>query len=70
MHLRQKLLMHLREEGDQIAPIVVVLISKIAHSDYHKGARHLFGFITITPISRCIIAKISPASPMKHQYVD
>lgn len=28
--------MHLREEGDQIAPMVVVLISKIAYSDYHK----------------------------------
>ncbi|KAI5407259.1 hypothetical protein KIW84_053494 [Lathyrus oleraceus] len=41
MHLRQKLLMHLREEGDQIAPMVVVLISKIAHSDYHKEGANI-----------------------------
>ncbi|KAJ1381211.1 Importin-beta, N-terminal domain [Sesbania bispinosa] len=36
VHLRQKLLMHLREENDQIAVMLAVLISKIARIDYPK----------------------------------
>ncbi|OWM81698.1 hypothetical protein CDL15_Pgr007736 [Punica granatum] len=36
MHLRQKLLSHLREENDQIAKMLAVLISKIARFDYPK----------------------------------
>ncbi|KAH1150742.1 hypothetical protein GYH30_044649 [Glycine max] len=34
MHLRQKLWMYLREENDQIALMLAVLISRIARSDY------------------------------------
>ncbi|KAH1155339.1 hypothetical protein GYH30_050593 [Glycine max] len=36
MHLRQKLLMYSREENDQIALMLAVLISKIARIDYPK----------------------------------
>ncbi|XP_042022562.1 importin-11-like [Salvia splendens] len=36
MHLRQKLLSHLREENHQIAHTLAVLISKIARIDYPK----------------------------------
>ncbi|KAK7260595.1 hypothetical protein RIF29_26778 [Crotalaria pallida] len=42
MHLRQKLLMHLREENDQIALMLAVLISKIARIDYPKEWPDIF----------------------------
>ncbi|OIW01168.1 hypothetical protein TanjilG_10329 [Lupinus angustifolius] len=42
MHLRQKLLMHLREEDDQIALMLAVLISKIARIDYPKEWPDIF----------------------------
>ncbi|XP_027348815.1 importin-11 [Abrus precatorius] len=42
MHLRQKLLMHLREENDQIALMLAVLISKIARIDYPKEWSDIF----------------------------
>ncbi|CAK8541978.1 unnamed protein product [Lathyrus sativus] len=42
MHLRQKLLMHLREESDQIALMLAVLISKIARIDYPKEWPDIF----------------------------
>ncbi|RZC03059.1 Importin-11 isoform B [Glycine soja] len=42
MHLRQKLLMYLREENDQIALMLAVLISRIARSDYPKEWPDIF----------------------------
>ncbi|KAK7395087.1 hypothetical protein VNO78_15629 [Psophocarpus tetragonolobus] len=42
MHLRQKLLMYLREENDQIALMLAVLISKIARIDYPKEWPDIF----------------------------
>ncbi|KAF5750804.1 hypothetical protein HS088_TW03G01144 [Tripterygium wilfordii] len=45
LHLRQKLLSHLREENYQIAVILAVLISKIARVDYPKEWPELFSFL-------------------------
>ncbi|GMY25532.1 importin-11 [Fagus crenata] len=42
VHLRQKLLLHLREENYQIALMLAVLISKIARIDYPKEWPELF----------------------------
>ncbi|XP_040867638.1 importin-11 isoform X3 [Glycine max] len=42
MHLRQKLLMYSREENDQIALMLAVLISKIARIDYPKEWPDIF----------------------------
>ncbi|XP_029130607.1 importin-11 isoform X1 [Cajanus cajan] len=42
MHLRQKLLTYLREENDQIALMLAVLISKIARIDYPKEWPDIF----------------------------
>ncbi|KAL9315301.1 hypothetical protein ACSQ67_016302 [Phaseolus vulgaris] len=42
MHLRQKLLMYVREENDQIALMLAVLISKIARIDYPKEWPDIF----------------------------
>ncbi|GAU35098.1 hypothetical protein TSUD_162030 [Trifolium subterraneum] len=42
VHLKQKLLMHLREESDQIALMLAVLISKIARIDYPKEWPDIF----------------------------
>ncbi|XP_057984206.1 uncharacterized protein LOC131168633 [Malania oleifera] len=42
LHLRQKLLSHLREENYQIALLLAVLISKIARIDYPKEWPELF----------------------------
>lgn len=44
-HLRQKLLLHLREENDQIALTLAVLISKIARIDYPKEWPELFSYL-------------------------
>ncbi|KAF1883849.1 hypothetical protein Lal_00038341 [Lupinus albus] len=46
MHLRQKLLMHLREEDDQIALMLAVLISKIARIDYPKEWPDIFSVLS------------------------
>lgn len=45
IHLRQKLLSHLREENDQIALTLAVLISKIARIDYPKDWPDLFSVL-------------------------
>ncbi|XP_038702472.1 importin-11-like isoform X3 [Tripterygium wilfordii] len=45
LHLRQKLLSHLREENYQIAVILAVLISKIARVDYPKEWPELFSVL-------------------------
>ncbi|CAI9097268.1 OLC1v1033653C1 [Oldenlandia corymbosa var. corymbosa] len=45
IHLRQKLLSHLREENDQIALTLAVLISKIARIDYPKEWPDLFSVL-------------------------
>ncbi|KAL5809072.1 hypothetical protein ACOSQ3_029763 [Xanthoceras sorbifolium] len=42
IHLRQKLLLHLREENYQIAQMLAVLISKIARFDYPREWPELF----------------------------
>lgn len=42
MHLKQKLLTHLREESDQIAQMLAVIISKIARIDYPKEWPDIF----------------------------
>ncbi|KAK8359855.1 hypothetical protein V6Z12_A04G123700 [Gossypium hirsutum] len=44
-HLKQKLLSHLREENNQIAQMLVVLISKIARFDYPREWPELFSFL-------------------------
>ncbi|XP_078444953.1 ARM repeat superfamily protein [Wolffia australiana] len=41
-HLRQKLLLHLREENFQIAQLLAVLVSRIARIDYPKDWPELF----------------------------
>lgn len=45
IHLRQKLLSHLREENYQIALMLAVLISKIARFDYPKEWPELFSVL-------------------------
>ncbi|KAI4356029.1 hypothetical protein L6164_000082 [Bauhinia variegata] len=45
IHLRQKLLLHLSEENDQIALMLAVLISKIARIDYPKEWPDLFSVL-------------------------
>lgn len=45
LHLRQKLLSHLREENYQIALTLSVIISKIARIDYPKEWPELFSFL-------------------------
>ncbi|KAK4268564.1 hypothetical protein QN277_025205 [Acacia crassicarpa] len=45
IHLRQKLLLHLREENDQIAKMLAVLISKIARIDYPKEWPDIFSVL-------------------------
>lgn len=45
VHLRQKLLSHLREEKYQIAQMLAVLISKIARFDYPREWAELFSFL-------------------------
>ncbi|KAK6943462.1 Importin-beta, N-terminal domain [Dillenia turbinata] len=45
VHLRQKLLSHLREENHQIATMLAVLISKIARIDYPKEWPELFSIL-------------------------
>ncbi|KAL1549120.1 importin-11-like isoform X1 [Salvia divinorum] len=45
LHLRQKLLSHLREENQQIARTLAVLISKIARIDYPKEWPHLLSVL-------------------------
>lgn len=45
LHLRQKLLSHLREENYQIALTLSVIISKIARIDYPKEWPDLFSFL-------------------------
>ncbi|KAK4359589.1 hypothetical protein RND71_021818 [Anisodus tanguticus] len=45
LHLRQKLLSHLREENYQIAVTLSVIISKIARIDYSKEWPELFSFL-------------------------
>ncbi|GMI71431.1 hypothetical protein like AT3G08960 [Hibiscus trionum] len=45
LHLRKKLFMHLREENDQIAQVLAVIISKIAHFDYPSEWPELFSFL-------------------------
>lgn len=45
VHLRQKLLSHLREENYQIALMLAVLISKIARIDYPKDWPELFSVL-------------------------
>ncbi|KAB1224379.1 Importin-11 [Morella rubra] len=45
IHLRQKLLSHLREENYQIALMLAVLISKIARIDYPKEWPELFSVL-------------------------
>ncbi|XP_028794935.1 importin-11 [Neltuma alba] len=45
IHLRQKLLLHLREENDQIAQMLAVLISKIARIDYPKEWPDIFSVL-------------------------
>ncbi|XP_042050111.1 importin-11-like isoform X3 [Salvia splendens] len=45
LHLRQKLLSHLREENHQIARTLAVLISKIARIDYPKEWSHLLSVL-------------------------
>ncbi|KAL5540225.1 hypothetical protein UlMin_044171 [Ulmus minor] len=45
VHLRQKLLSHLREENYQIALMLAVLISKIARIDYPKQWPELFSVL-------------------------
>uniref|UniRef100_F6GY69 Importin N-terminal domain-containing protein n=1 Tax=Vitis vinifera TaxID=29760 RepID=F6GY69_VITVI len=45
IHLRQKLLLHLREENYQIALMLAVLISKIARIDYPKEWPELFSVL-------------------------
>ncbi|KAJ8550734.1 hypothetical protein K7X08_000104 [Anisodus acutangulus] len=45
LHLRQKLLLHLREENYQIAVTLSVIISKIARIDYSKEWPELFSFL-------------------------
>ncbi|KEH23220.1 importin-11 isoform X2 [Medicago truncatula] len=42
VHLKQKLLTHLREESDQIAQMLAVIISKIARIDYPKEWSDIF----------------------------
>ncbi|TYG74196.1 hypothetical protein ES288_D04G163200v1 [Gossypium darwinii] len=44
-HLKQKLLSHLREENNQIAQMLAVLISKIARFDYPREWPELFSFL-------------------------
>nr|XP_017243835.1 PREDICTED: importin-11-like isoform X2 [Daucus carota subsp. sativus] len=46
LHLRQKLLSHLREENYQIAVTLAVLISKIARFDYPKEWPELFSTLS------------------------
>ncbi|WOH01993.1 hypothetical protein DCAR_0521380 [Daucus carota subsp. sativus] len=46
LHLRQKLLSHLREENYQIAVTLAVLISKIARIDYPKEWPELFSTLS------------------------
>ncbi|KAG6427666.1 hypothetical protein SASPL_111912 [Salvia splendens] len=45
LHLRQKLLSHLREENHQIARTLAVLISKMARIDYPKEWPHLLSVL-------------------------
>ncbi|GLT55700.1 hypothetical protein SLA2020_287960 [Shorea laevis] len=45
VHLRQKLLSHLREENYQIAQMLAVLISKIARFDYPREWPELFSIL-------------------------
>ncbi|KAF7825518.1 importin-11 isoform X1 [Senna tora] len=45
IHLRQKLLLHLREENDKIAQMLSVLISRIARIDYPKEWPDLFSVL-------------------------
>ncbi|OMO84989.1 hypothetical protein CCACVL1_10480 [Corchorus capsularis] len=45
LHLRQRLLSHLREENHQIAQMLAVLISKIARFDYPREWPELFSFL-------------------------
>ncbi|KAJ8533088.1 hypothetical protein K7X08_015977 [Anisodus acutangulus] len=45
LHLRQKLLSHLREENYQIAVTLSVIISKIARIDYPKEWPELFSYL-------------------------
>ncbi|KAK8518167.1 hypothetical protein V6N12_017325 [Hibiscus sabdariffa] len=45
LHLRRKLVLHLREENYQIAQMLAVLISKIAHFDYPAEWPELFSFL-------------------------
>ncbi|KAI4353387.1 hypothetical protein L6164_002342 [Bauhinia variegata] len=44
-HLRQKLLLHLREENDQIALMLAVIISKIVRIDYPKEWPDVFSVL-------------------------
>lgn len=45
VHLRQKLLSHLREENNQVAQMLAVLISKIARFDYPREWPQLFSIL-------------------------
>lgn len=45
VHLRQKLLTHLREENNQVAQMLAVLISKIARFDYPREWPQLFSVL-------------------------
>ncbi|GAV73577.1 IBN_N domain-containing protein [Cephalotus follicularis] len=45
VHLRQKLLSYLREENNQVAQMLAVLISKIARFDYPKDWPQLFSVL-------------------------
>ncbi|XP_024037538.1 importin-11 isoform X3 [Citrus clementina] len=45
VHLRQKLLSHLREENNQVAQMLAVLISKIARFDYPREWPQLFSVL-------------------------
>lgn len=44
-HLRQRLLLHLREENEQIASMLALVISKIARIDYPKEWPELFSVV-------------------------